>query len=326
MTIRQTKIFGIKKLRHGSKESAPIDAEILLAHALGITREKMLAHDDQGVPALAAKKYRAYLSRRVKYEPVAYIIGRKEFFGLPFFVNKHTLIPRPETELLVEEALGIITHPSLPYLKGGKEPNHFVGGKKAIPPLSQPKADPPRAEIRGGEEGLLPVIIDIGTGSGAIAIAIAKNAPNTTVIATDISSAALKIANRNAALNDVQDQIIFERANLLPPKIPRSPFFERVVITANLPYLPTKVWQKCPPDVKKFEPKNALLGGADGLKYYDELFHQIIERNIKAMVICEIDPSQKKSFPKLVKRHFPAASVKIKNDLAGLARVAVFST
>ena len=142
---------------------------------------------------------------------------------------------------------------------------------------------------------------------------------------TDISSAALKIANQNAALNDSQDQIIFERANLLPPKISRSRFFGRVVITANLPYLPTKVWQKSAPDVKKFEPKTALAGGQDGLRYYDELFHQIVGRNIKGAIICEIDPSQKRSFPKLAKRHFPKAKVKIKNDLAGLPRVAIIS-
>jgi release factor glutamine methyltransferase len=312
MTIREAKISGTKKLLPKTKGSAAIDAEILLAHALGITREEMLAHDDRGVPALAAKKYRAYLSRRAKHEPIGYIIGRKEFFGLQFFVNKYTLIPRPETELLVEEALGIITHPSLPYLKGGKI---------AIPPLSQPNADPPRAEIRGGEEGLRPIIIDIGTGSGAIAIAIAKNAPSATVIATDISSAALKIANRNAALNDVQDRIIFERVDLLPKKI-KSP--SKVIIAANLPYLPAKVWQKCPPDVKKFEPRIALVGGKDGLRCYDELFHQIVERDLHGTAICEIDPSQKRSFPKLAKRHFPAATVKIKNDLAGLPRVAVF--
>ena len=274
MTIRQAKISGIKKLLSKDRESAPLDAEILLAHSLGITREEMLAHDDRAMPALAAKKYRAYITRRAKHEPIAYIIGRKEFFGLQFFVNKHTLIPRPETELLVEEALNVL-----------------------------------RATCH------VP-LIDVGTGSGAIAIAIAKNVPNATVVATDISSAALKIANRNAALNDVQDQIIFERANLLPPKKVRSHFFGRVVITANLPYLPTKVWQKSAPDVKKFEPKSALVGGADGLKYYDQLFHQIVERDIKGMLICEIDPSQKRSFPKLVKRHFPAATVKIKNDMA----------
>lgn len=289
MTIKEAKIFGIKKLRRFDAESAAIDAEILLAHALGITREELLAHDERKVPTSMIKKYLAYLARRAKHEPVAYIIGHKDFFSLPFFVNKNTLIPRPETEQLVEEALGLITHPPLPYLKGGTRL----------------------------------VVIDVGTGSGAIAIAIAKNAPSVTVIATDISKAALKIAGENAALNDVQDQIIFERANLLPTNIARPSINKGIIITANLPYLPTKVWQKCAPDVKKFEPKTALVGGSDGLKYYNELFDQIIERDLHGIIICEIDPSQKRSFPELAKRHFPKAKMEIKNDLAGLARVAI---
>ena len=167
------------------------------------------------------------------------------------------------------------------------------------------------------------MVIDVGTGSGAIAVAIAKNAPDAVVIATDISKAALKLAALNAITNDVGDQIIFERADLLGLKNGRPTIFETAVITANLPYLPTKVWQKAMPDVKKFEPKSALVGGQDGLKYYDELFHQIVERNIKAKIICEIDPSQKRSFPRLAKRHFPGAAVEIKNDLAGLPRMAI---
>jgi release factor glutamine methyltransferase len=247
---------------------------------LGISREEMLAHDERRVPSFALRRFNAFVARRAKHEPVAYIVGHKEFFGLQFNVNKHTLIPRPETEPLVEEALYSLptTHHSL--------------------------------------------VVDVGTGSGAIAIAIAANAPDATVIATDISKPALKTAELNARTNNVDDRIIFERSNLLP-KNPRSWGKKYGVITANLPYLPTKVWQKCAPEVKKFEPKTALVGGKNGLKYYDELFHQIVEYNIKATIICEIDPSQKLSFPKLAKRHFPKATVKIKNDLAKQPRVAV---
>ena len=305
MTIREAKVNGIKKLRHASRREAPIDAEILLAHALKISREEMLAHDERRVPSFALAKFNSLIARRGRHEPIAYLTGHKEFFGLQFAVNKHTLIPRPETELIVETALMLITHPTLPYLKGGET---------FIPPL----------RVRGGKEGLRPVVVDIGTGSGAIAIAIAKNAPDATVIATDISKPALKLAEHNATLNDVDDRIIFERSNLLP-RNPRSWHSRECVITANLPYLPTKVWQRSAPDVKKYEPKTALEGGKDGLKYYDELFHQIVERDIKAIIICEIDPSQKRSFPRLVKRHFPNAKIEIKNDLAGLPRVAIVS-
>ena len=288
MTIREAKIIGLKKLKRASGNEAAIDAEILLAHVLKISREELLTHDERRVPAFALAKFNALIARRAKHEPVAYLTGHKEFYGLHFAVNKHTLIPRPETELIVEEALKLIG-----------SANHA-----------------PRATSHA-------LIIDVGTGSGAIAVAIAKNAPDAVVIATDISKAALKLAALNAITNDVGDQIIFERADLLGLKNGRPTIFETAVITANLPYLPTKVWQKAMPDVKKFEPKSALVGGQDGLKYYDELFHQIVERNIKAKIICEIDPSQKRSFPRLAKRHFPGAAVEIKNDLAGLPRMAI---
>jgi release factor glutamine methyltransferase len=281
VTIREAKRLGLKKLKRSSKNEAAIDAEILLTHVLGISREELLTHDERPVPSFLQRRFNRLLARRARHEPIAYLTGHKEFFGLQFAVNKHTLIPRPETELLVEEALNTL------------HATRYT------------------------------LVIDIGTGSGTIAVTIAKNAPATTVIATDLSKQALKIAELNAKTNDVDDRIFFEHANLLPKAGALN--LNNCVITANLPYLPTKVWQKCPPDVKKFEPKTALEGGHDGLKYYDELFHQIVERNIKAPIICEIDSSQKKSFLKLAMRYFPDATVEIKNDLAGLARIATIS-
>lgn len=281
MTIREAKRSGIKKLKRSSKDEAAIDAEILLAHILGLSREEALTHDERRVPPFLLSRFNRLIARRAKHEPVAYLTGHKEFFGLQFTVNKHTLVPRPETELIVEEALSML------------HTTRYT------------------------------LVIDVGTGSGAIAVAIAKNAPMTTVIATDLSKPALKIAELNAKINDVDDRIVFARANCLP-KV-RALNLNGCIITANLPYLPTRAWQQCPPDVKKFEPKSALEGGKDGLKYYDELFHQIVERELKATIICEIDPSQKRSFPKLAKRHFPNATVEIKNDLAGRPRVAIVS-
>lgn len=282
MTIKEAKINAINKLKHVSKHATPIEVEILLAHVLKISREELLAHDERRIPAFTLRKFNALIARRAKHEPVAYLTGHKEFFGLNFLVNKHTLIPRPETELLVEEALNTL-HAT----------RHTL-------------------------------VVDVGTGSGAIAVAIAKNAPETTVIATDISKPALKTARLNARANSVDGNIIFKHANLFP-LIPRERKNNELIITANLPYLPTKVWQACAPDVKKFEPKTALVAGPDGLKYYDELFHQVAKRDIKATIICEIDPSQKKSFPKLAKRYFPNARIEIKNDFAKLPRIAVLT-
>jgi len=311
MTIREAKILAIKKLNHTSPDEAPIAVEILLAHVLKISREELLTHDERNIPASAKKKFDLLIARRAKHEPVAYLTGHKEFFGLNLSVNKHTLIPRPETELLVEEALTIINSQSK---TGQSWTDKF---QEPVPISRQIKSKQnPKSKTR-------PTIIDVGTGSGAIAIAIAKHAPQATVIATDISKPALKLATKNAITNRVLPRLIFKHANLLDFNISRPRNIEITIITANLPYLPTKVWQKCAPDVKKFEPKTALVAGQDGLKYYNELFLQINKKNIRPTIICEIDPSQEKSFPKLAKRYFPDAAVEIKNDLAHLPRVGI---
>ncbi len=283
MTIREAKTQGIRKLHGEARE-----AEILLAHVLGISREEALAHDERQVPASVLSRYRRLLDRRGRHEPVAYLTGRKEFFGLRFAVNKHTLVPRPETEMLVETAI---------------------------------------QELKTSSQQL---VIDVGTGSGAIAVSIAKNAPEATIIATDISKPALMVARRNAAANGVEDRIIFVEADLLRGQTPyyskkgSAPFSP--IITANLPYIPTADWRKCMPDVKNFEPRRALDGGVDGLRLYDKLFRQIIALKIApAAIICEIDPGQKKTFPRLAKQYFPGASAEIKSDLAGRARIAIIS-
>ena len=311
MTIRQARQNGIRSLLKHS-DSAAIDAEILLAHALSATREEMLAHDDRPLPARTLTRYRALIARRAKHEPIAYITGHKEFFGLDFFVDKNVLIPRPETEQIVELAL---------------------------------------AKLQTTNYKLL---IDIGTGSGAIAVSIAKNNPRMTVIATDISAAALKLAKRNAIANDVADRIVFRRGDLLKPFLSfrgRENLSTPILITANLPYLPASVYEKTTLDIRRYEPRSALIAGKDGLDLYERLFHQVahiviprrsrgisarlrnveiphsVRDDIQALTIfCEIDPSQKKKFPALVKRHLPRAKVEIKNDLAGRARVGVITS
>ena len=335
MTIREAKNEGIYKLRRFDDETV-IDAEILLSHCLGISREEMLAHDKRRIPPFALQRFRALIARRKKHEPIAYLVGHREFFGLQFEVNKHTLIPRPETELLVEEVLA--RTPPTP---------SFQEGAEYYPSLE-----------KGGSGRVL--VIDVGTGSGAIAVALAKNS-NATIIATDASKAALKIAERNAVMNNVEDRIDFRRADLLfdlVSKMKRSLHFrDSIIIIANLPYIPTADWRRCMPDVKNFEPRAALDGGSDGLRLYDRLLHQISAIHTRSAVrgssrrehapagrlnfsqaagdahddrgtvtlICEIDPSQKKSFPRLVKKHFPEARVEIKNDLAGRPRVGIFN-
>jgi release factor glutamine methyltransferase len=281
MTIREAKKYAVIKLRNALVASAALDAEVLLSEVLKISRVNVIARDEQTILPAARAKYKKYLTRRARREPVAYIIGRKEFFGLSFSVNRHTLIPRPETELVVEETLAECA--------------------------------------KTGATG----VYDIGTGSGAIAVALAKNLPQAVKIyATDISRNALKTAATNARKNGVKNRISFSHGDLSLKNLKRLKN-RNAVIAANLPYLPAKVWEKCAPEVKKYEPKNALVSDANGLAHYRRLLEILKTNNFHGTLVCEIDPSQKKSFPRRARKYFTDAETKIKNDLAGLARVAI---
>lgn len=211
--------------------------------------------------------------------PLAYLAGQKEFFGLDFIVNKHTLIPRPDTELMVEEAIKIIA------------------SKKEI------------------------TLIDIGTGSGCIPIAILKNVKPAPVktFAIDISEGALKTAKKNADKHGTN--IIFKKGDLLIPVL--SELSGEVIITANLPYL-TKEQFDTEPSIQK-EPRSALVTDEGGLALYKKLLVQM--KNIKQPVtaLFEIDPGQTDKIKELIVNTISSAQVKIKTDLAGRDRLVIIN-
>jgi len=289
---------------------ARLDAEVLLGFLLGWPREELLIHNDTKLTAKDLKKYEVLIARRLKHEPVAYITGKKEFYGLTFTVTKDVLIPRPETEMLVELAL--------------KEVQNLR--KKYGSDFS---------------------IADIGTGAGNIICAIAKSlllplsdhpeSPDhpehflPRFYAIDASTKVLALAKQNAK-NLLLPQIVFLKGNLLEP-IPEKPD----LIVANLPYLPISDWQKAPLDVKNWEPKEALLGGDDGLNYIFELIDQIKTRFFPSpltpkfpkypkfpnlTLLLEFDPSQTKILSARAKKLFPQAKIEIFKDLAGFDRTA----
>jgi release factor glutamine methyltransferase len=254
------------------------EAEMLLAHCLGVRREDILAHPEQRVGCIARCRMRALVRRRAQGAPFAYLVGKKDFCGLEMQVNRSVLIPRPETELLVELAL-------------------------------QTLAEYPTA-----------VVADIGTGSGSIAIAIAKRAAHRPlrIIATDVSARALRVARANAARHNVL--IEFFRGNLLE-SVPA--IHGPMVITANLPYLTEQQYADAPSI--RYEPKNALVAADGGLALYRELFRQIQQKFSAARpmrVLCEIDPSQSDRMRALAHDILPKASIEIKKDLCGRDRVA----
>lgn len=226
------------------------DAEVLLARTLGVDRTWLIAHAEDTLDHAAWQKFSAWVERRRTCEPVAYITGVQEFFGRIFFVDKRVLIPRPSTEGLVEVALE--------FLQKGTEGTREVD------------TDIITTARRTGEgEWIAPqTIIDIGTGSGAIAITLALERPDLHVIATDISADALDVARENAKRHAVLDRIQFLQGDGVEPIDTldlRAPF----LIISNPPYIPSG--RTLMSDVIDYEPHVALFGGADGTRIVREI-------------------------------------------------------
>jgi release factor glutamine methyltransferase len=311
MNIFQCLTWGKQKLSSNERKNDGInlDIEILLVKSLNnkYDRAWLYAHPEYKLTPAEAARFRRHIARRAKGEPVAYITRHKEFYGLDLAVNKHVLIPRPETEMIVEEAITKINNQST--RNRGEE----IKNKKP--------------EIRNF------LLIDAGTGSGCIPIAILKKIPVTnselqvTSYAIDISRKALLMAKKNAKKHGLGSKIKFWRGNLLEPIINNSKFKiqnSKLIITANLPYLSPQMYQKNYQGLR-FEPKQALVAGKNGLQLYEELLEQI--STLKKMLNCyivillEIDPGQSKIIMKLIKKYLPGASMEIKKDLAGRNRV-----
>ncbi|MBP9828120.1 peptide chain release factor N(5)-glutamine methyltransferase [Patescibacteria group bacterium] len=269
------------------EQSPKLDAQVLMCAALGYTSAQLFSHGNEALVPEALVRFTDMLERRKKREPIAYILGQKEFYGRTFTVSKYTLIPRPETEIIIDEVKKILTCDD--------------------------------------------VVLDIGTGSGAIAITCASEGAEG-VIATDVSKEALKIAKRNAEQLSVADKIMFLHGNLAAPIIQAWPHLfpktapQHLIVCANLPYLSKNQCDALDADVK-FEPLNALLGGTDGLTLYKDLFSQLASAKNrlpqKITVLCEIDPSQKEKLTQAVREFFPKAEIGIVNDLAKHPRVLI---
>ncbi len=205
------------------------DAVVLLLHTLGVERATLMAHPERLVDREQQATYQRTLERRLRFEPIQYILGNTEFYGLPFHVTPAVLIPRPETELLVEA-------------------------------VAERLADQPA-----------PGIADIGTGSGAIAIALAHMLPTAHVTAIDISPAALAIAETNAVTNKLADRVSFLQSDLLQA-IPAEKLFD--CIASNPPYIPEADAATLHPQVRDHEPAQALYAGVSGLDIYQRLIPQ----------------------------------------------------
>jgi release factor glutamine methyltransferase len=282
---------GIERLRDAGSETPRLDAEVLLGDAVGVGRTVILAHPDAPVGADATAHYRADLERRAAGEPVAYLRGLKEFYGLAFGVDRRALIPRPETERLVELAETEVV--------------------RRLAAAGRP-ADAPRLRIA-----------DVGTGSGVIAVALAvilrrrRALPFVEILATDCSVEALDLARENAVGHAVADAVVFEPADLLPD--PGSPFD---VVLANLPYVRHDAMARLPV-AASFEPALALDGGADGLAVIGRLLERLpMALAEEGIALLEIGADQGQSIVDCCAARLPGWSCDVESDLAGLPRVA----
>lgn len=248
MQLRECLDHGAVRLSMGPHpDRARRDAETLLIHLTGKNRAWLLTHAEEEFGGCTAIRYASLLDRRFAGEPIQYITGETEFFGLPFRVTPDVLIPRPETEHLVEAALALAMT-----LRAPSFPRSLQKGWD-----TETSASPEHA-VR---------IVDVGTGSGAIAIALAHALPHAQVTAIDLSPAALEIAEENACRNGVADRIRFLRGNLLETLVGES--FDFVV--SNPPYVPETDRPSLAVEVRDYEPSLALFAGHDGLDVYRRL-------------------------------------------------------
>lgn len=269
MLIKDSLNFGFETLKKKGIDSYHLDTELILAFSIKKKREWIISHPEFDLSIHQVKRFKKLIARRSKNYPIAYILGYKYFDGLKFKVNKHVLIPRPETEALIE----------------------------ATRRVDQPVG----------------LILDIGTGSGCIAISLANKFPNSQIIASDISKYALNIAKKNARAHNVKN-IKFIKSNLLKNIDEKN----IDIIIANLPYVSTD-WKN---ESIKYEPKSALYSGKLGLNHYFKLLDQIKKLDFHPkQILLEIDPSQVKSLIEKANSLFKNIKIEIKKDLAGLDRV-----
>jgi release factor glutamine methyltransferase len=283
MTLNQTIQKTSQLFKHHNIEDSYFEARILLGHLLHLSPEEILTQPEYKLNAQQEEALQILIKRRMKREPAAYITGHKEFYDIDFMVDRRVLIPRPETEILVEEALK--------YLK-----NHYNGHDY---------------------DDKCFTIADIGTGCGAIAISIALHISDIKIYATDISQDALDVARRNAQVHNVQERISFLQGNLLE-SVP-----ERInLIIANLPYIKHTELNSLNTEINRFEPRVALDGGNNGLFYIEQLIEQSKNKLCdNSCLMLEIGYDQAQQVANLTRRSFINVRYEFVSDPNHIKRV-----
>lgn len=282
MDISEAKVWGENTLTKNSVDQPEASADFLIRKILNVDKSYLVIHKERTLTARQEEKYRRWITRRLNHEPVWYITGKIEFFNHEFGIDKNVLIPRPETELMVERIIQ-----NLQKHKRKRE------------------------------------ILEIGTGSGAIIISLAKVISNARFYASDVSPEAIKVAKSNAKKAKLTEKIGFRSGDLFSPWIGRK--FN--IIVANLPYIPHEEIDSLPLDIIKYEPVIALDGGKQGLQTYESFFMALPNFLVKgATVYCEIGNKQGNKTKKLVKKYLLSAKVEIVDDYSRINRIAIIKT
>lgn len=278
-----------RRLSEVDIETAQLDAAVLLSYVLGVNKAWLYAHPTRPLTEAEIERFEGLVRRRMCHEPVAYLVGYRPFYGLDITVDNRVLIPRPETELLVERALAHVQ--------------------------------------RLQRDGQRPVIADIGTGSGAIAVALAVNAPDALIYATDISPACMEVAEKNVWRYGVGEQVRLVPGCLLdclPEPVD--------IVVANLPYVASGAIPTLSRQVRDYEPVLALDGGADGCEVLRELVQSLASPQGQAKlrpgatIYLEIGSDEGARMRSIVKEFLPSSACSVLVDYSGLDRIIVIAT
>ena len=294
--VRSALKEGIARLRAAQVPSHTLAAELLLMHALDSDRTWLYTHSESPVDVAHIEKYFALIGRRATGEPTQYLTGKQEFWGLEFEVTPAVLIPRPETEHVVEVALERL-------------------GPRGI--KIDMKTGAPSPPLR---------VADVGTGSGCLAVALAHELPHAEIFATDISGAALEVARRNAARHSVSGRVHFLQTNLLesllsPLATGHSPLAFDLIVS-NPPYVSREEADSLSREVRDHEPHTALFGGPTGIETYSTLIEQAraLLRS-RGILVLELGYGSADAVRRMFDAQRDWANVSVANDLAGIPRV-----
>lgn len=282
-TVAQLVAWAENRLETADIDTPRLDAEVLLAYTLHVSRSCLYSRLQETVSDSQKTDFQRCVVRRTRHEPVAYITGRQEFWSLELQVNPSVLIPRPDTEIVVETAIRL---------------------------LASSRTTAPR-------------ILDIGTGSGCIAVALATELPHARLWAVDRTPAILSIAQKNAHTHRVGHRITFACGDLLAPVPAGAPFFDLLV--TNPPYIASQALDTLQPEVRAWEPRVALDGGADGLDFYGRLLYDC-PGYIRpgGWLVAEIGDTQKNAVVQLGHKQCRLRFQTCRQDYAGRDRVVVF--